>query len=132
MLNLLAKKSRLKRDGPSKTEYLKYGKLKKDNLTPNSFSYVINFKSDKFCDIKFLKLNNIINSEFNVIETNFINNNGSNYIHYVIEIGKYKFYDDLEILKYNNNIFFRSASRVGIYDMGVNENRVNYLLDKLI
>ena len=51
------------------------------------------------------------------------------HIHYVIENGKRKFHDDLEILFKNKEIKLRSASRIGFYDYGVNKDRIEKIID---
>ena len=43
----------------------------------------------------------------------------------------FRFPDDLQILKLNNKIQIKSASRFGGSDLGVNGNRVGYLLTEL-
>lgn len=48
----------------------------------------------------------------------------SNYIHLTYESKLFGFIDDIEILKINNTLYFRSASRVGYSDLGANRKRV--------
>ena len=123
---LLAKKSRKKRDGPSKDIFLKKNDLKKiDSNSKNSFLLQHNFDNKK----DFLKtIDNFICNNFNIVDKCEINNNNIKYLHYVIEIGKYKFHDDLEILIFTNYLKIRSSSRVGKYDFNVNENRINFII----
>lgn len=51
--------------------------------------------------------------------------------HYVIRHGKHGFYDDVWLSFTKNETHVVSASRVGIFDMGVNRNRVQKLRDIL-
>lgn len=53
--------------------------------------------------------------------------NTDNYMHVIFISGKMKFRDDLEILidTENNLIHYRSESRIGYSDMGVNLDRYN-------
>ncbi len=57
-----------------------------------------------------------------------------NYWHGVVRSKFFRFPDDLEILKIpnKNKIQVRSASRIGLGDLGVNKNRVNKLYQKLL
>tara|TARA_Y100000589_G_C26612251_1_gene410767 strand:+ start:46 stop:507 length:462 start_codon:yes stop_codon:yes gene_type:complete len=57
-----------------------------------------------------------------------------NYIHAIATSRIMKFIDDIEIKKlYQDNIFqVKSASRLGIYDLGVNKRRVDTLRFRLI
>ena len=57
-----------------------------------------------------------------------------NYIHAIAKSRIMKFIDDIEIKNYNkDNIFqIKSASRLGIYDLGVNKRRVQTLRFRLI
>ena len=59
--------------------------------------------------------------------------NESNYWHGVVRSLIFRFPDDLEILKIpsKNIIQIRSASRIGLGDLGVNKNRVDSLYSKL-
>ncbi len=59
--------------------------------------------------------------------------NKKDYWHGVIRSLIFRFPDDLEILRIpsRNIIQVRSASRIGIGDLGVNQQRVNYLYSKL-
>lgn len=54
-----------------------------------------------------------------------------NYRHYTCESNLFKFVDDVEILRHDGKLWFRSASRVGYSDMGANLKRINALKTKL-
>lgn len=57
--------------------------------------------------------------------------NENNYIYAVFTTGKMKFHDDVEFYfdEGENLIHFRSASRIGYSDMGLNRERYNKLRD---
>ncbi len=57
----------------------------------------------------------------------------NNYWHGVVRSLVFRFPDDLEILKLSSKkiIQVRSASRIGLGDLGVNQNRIKYLHSKL-
>ena len=48
----------------------------------------------------------------------------SNYVHYEFKIAVFGFIDDVEFQVLDNEIHFRSASRKGYYDLGVNRSRM--------
>ena len=56
------------------------------------------------------------------------------YLHAEVTSRIMKYVDDLEIsyLPENNNLVFRSESRVGDGDFGVNRKRVDLIIDKLL
>ncbi len=60
--------------------------------------------------------------------------NKKDYWHGVVRSLIFRFPDDLEILRIpsRNIIQVRSASRIGIGDLGVNQQRVKYLYSKLL
>ena len=126
---LLAKISKKKRDGPSREIFLKNNDLKKiDNNSKNSFLLQHNFDNEKDFLKSFFTIDKFVCNNFNIADKCEINNNNIKYLHYVIEIGKYKFHDDLEILIFKNYLKIRSSSRVGKYDFNVNENRINFII----
>lgn len=47
-----------------------------------------------------------------------------NYLYFTYTSNFFEFIDDIEIFKINNILYFRSASRVGYSDLGVNKKRV--------
>ena len=58
----------------------------------------------------------------------------NNYWHAVVRSLVFRFPDDLEILQIPNQkvIQVRSASRIGVSDLGVNKNRVSSLYNQLL
>ena len=123
---LLSKYSRIKREGPSKDLFFSSQTLKKINQN-NSYEKKYYFSNGKIMEKK--NLHNFINNNFIIVDKYEINNhNNITYIHYVIENGKYRFHDDLEIIIFSDYIIFRSASRVGKYDFKVNKNRIDFII----
>ena len=129
LLQILAKKSRIKQQGPSRELFEKEGRLKGENLTPNSYIYTINCENSKKCNSILKEIRKNIANKLQVVENNELKKSKLEYIHYVIEIGKNKFHDDLEIMKSDKVIQLRSSSREGIYDMGVNKERIEKIIE---
>ena len=130
LYKLLSKYSRIKRDGPSKNLFFSNHTLEKINQN-NSYEKKYYFNNDKLMEKKYLHY--FINNNFNIVDKyEFSNPNNITYIHYVIENGKYKFHDDLEIIIFNDYIKFRSASRVGKYDFNVNKNRIDFIIKNFL
>ena len=69
----------------------------------------------------------------NIPRTKLVDSDGD-YLHAEVTSRIMKYVDDLEIssLSEKNNLVFRSESRVGDGDFGVNRKRVDLLTDKLI
>ena len=100
LYQLLSKYSRIKRDGPSKDLFFSSQTLKKINQN-NSYEKIYYFSNEKIIEKK--NLQDFINNNFIIVDKYEINNhNNITYIHYVIENGKYRFHDDLEILIFND------------------------------
>ena len=130
ILSNLAKISRKKKEGPSRKLFLNnYELLKINNL--NSFDKEI--KIDISSNIKKIEnnLDDFINENLIVKDKEVLISNNMKYLHYVIEIGKHKFHDDLEIIISKKKIKLRSSSRVGVLDNGVNNNRINFILNNI-
>ncbi len=53
------------------------------------------------------------------------------YLHAECKSRIFGFTDDLEVLIMQNKIYFRSSSRVGYGDLGVNKKRLDYLKTQL-
>lgn len=49
------------------------------------------------------------------------------YLHLVVKTPTLRFRDDVEFLVHDNHIDFRSASRVGYSDLGMNKKRIEHL-----
>jgi uncharacterized protein (DUF1499 family) len=62
-----------------------------------------------------------------------VNEHSENYIHAIAQSGLFKFKDDIEFLylKDQKTLHFRSASRSGYWDMGVNRKRMVDFFKKL-
>lgn len=132
LFSLLSKLSRnISREGPSKKYYLKNNDLLGENLTYTSHISEMRFRDKDRCDRTLLLIDLFIKNKFCIIKSEEIEKSQTKYFHYVIEVGKNKFYDDLEILKKNNYIKLRSSSRVGFYDMGVNKSRINDIITNI-
>ncbi len=54
------------------------------------------------------------------------------YLHFEAQSSLMKFTDDVEILILDSAIYFKSASRIGYSDMGVNRDRLDLWTSKLI
>jgi uncharacterized protein (DUF1499 family) len=56
------------------------------------------------------------------------------YLHYEFRSKLFKFVDDVEFLwdKDENKLHFRSASRLGYYDMGVNKKRMIQIREEIL
>lgn len=110
---------------------VKDGKLAKMPNSPNAISSQTNIKSKKVEALEFsgdleatrTKIIKVIN---NYEGTNIIINE-KNYIYAVFTTGGMKFKDDVEFYfdEDSNLIHYRSASRVGYSDMGLNKKRFN-------
>lgn len=105
------------------------GKLAKMPNTPNAVSSQTDIEDKKVEPLKFngnleetkTKIVNIINN----YEGTKIIKSEKNYIHVVFTTGGMKYKDDVEFYfdEKNKIIHFRSASRVGYSDMGLNKKR---------
>lgn len=73
---------------------------------------------------------NLINIAQKIPRTEVLEKN-NNYWKGVCRSLIFRFPDDLQILKMDNRIQIKSASRFGGSDLGVNGNRVGYLLTEL-
>lgn len=132
LFSLLSKLSRnTNREGPSKKYYLKHNDLLGDNLTYTSHISEMRFRDKNRCDKTLELIDLFIKDKYCIIKFEEIENPQTKYFHYVIEVGKNKFYDDLEILKKNNYIKLRSSSRIGFYDMGMNKARINEIITNI-
>lgn len=129
LLKFLAKKSRNKRDGPSKQYYKDYNDLKNNNITQTSYIHTISCDNLKDCKLSLKNIEVFIKENFKIVNTDKLENKKTKYLHYVIENGKLKFHDDLEILFKNKEIKLRSSSRVGLYDYGVNKSRIEKIIN---
>jgi len=49
--------------------------------------------------------------------------------HFIITCGKHKFNDDLRIIIEDGVLTITSASRIGLYDFGVNQKRIDTIVD---
>ena len=49
--------------------------------------------------------------------------------HFIITCGKHKFNDDLRIVLEDEILTITSASRIGLYDFGVNQKRIDIITD---
>lgn len=112
--------------GPSKHRYKTRNRLKAA-AGLNSYTSRIQCRPEVFSQrLKALKQR--IRSECNVVHTQTFRNTaqGTVYVHYVIETGKLRYHDDLELMYApdKGEIHLRSASRVGLYDFGVNKRRI--------
>jgi len=67
-----------------------------------------------------------INPEFKLIKQS------DQYLYYTYESSIMGFVDDIEMTKIENQLFFRSSSRVGHSDMGANRKRIEKLKLKLV
>lgn len=54
-----------------------------------------------------------------------------NYLYFTYTSDFFEFVDDIEMLKINNKLYFRSASRVGYSDLGANKKRVIKIKEEL-
>lgn len=110
---------------------VKDGKLKNMPNSPNAVSSQTDIQEKKVEPLEFIgdvqdskaKILGIIN---NYQGTKIIKNE-KNYIHVIFITGGMKFKDDVEFYfdESNKIIHFRSASRVGYSDMGMNRKRYN-------
>ncbi|WFD10813.1 DUF1499 domain-containing protein [Tepidibacter hydrothermalis] len=110
---------------------VKDGKLAKMPSSPNAVSSQTDIEDKKVEPLKFngdleetkTKIINVINN----YEGTKIIKNEKNYIYVVFTTGGMKFKDDVEFYFDENSklIHFRSASRVGYSDMGLNKKRFN-------
>jgi uncharacterized protein (DUF1499 family) len=111
------------------------GKLTKMPNKPNAVSSQTDEKDKKVEALEFKE--NLKNSKEQIIKTiesygnTKIIKNEKNYIYAVFTTGKMKYHDDVEFYFDENEklIHFRSASRVGYSDMGLNKERYNKLRD---
>lgn len=78
------------------------------NIALNDLSKIEEFFKD--CDIKISK---------------------DNYKHIECTSRIFKFTDDIEVLYINSTLHYKSSSRVGHSDLGVNRDRINSLIDYL-
>ena len=126
ILKQLAKASRKNRDGPSLQRFYKTGKLIKYCITPNTYYTSHTLTSVTQASRTFRKLQHCIKKHMHVVNMHSAHHSSSSahYIHYVIQHGKHHFHDDVELVLKGRVIFIRSSSRKGIYDMGVNNKRV--------
>ena len=132
LFSLLSKLSRnTNKEGPSKKYYLKNNDLLGDNLTYTSYISEMKFRDKNRCDKTLELIDLFIKDKYCIIKFEEVENYQTKYFHYVIEVGKNKFYDDLEILKKNNYIKLRSSSRIGFYDMGMNKTRINEIITNI-
>lgn len=125
MLKQLAKASRKKRDGPSLSHFKRTGKLLKRRRTPNA-SYVAHaFPSLAHATRVFRKLQRCVKKHTCVVEKHAHRYRScATYTHYVVQHGKHRFHDDVELVLHGRTVLIRSSSREGVYDMGVNSGRV--------
>lgn len=125
MLKQLAKASRKKRDGPSLSHFKRTGKLLKHRRTPNA-SYVAHaLPSPARATRVFRKLQRCVKKHTCVVERHYHRHRSrATYAHYVVQHGKHRFHDDVELVLHGRSILIRSSSRKGLYDMGVNGERV--------
>jgi uncharacterized protein (DUF1499 family) len=111
------------------------GKLVKMPNKPNAVSSQTDEKDKKVEALEFKE--NLKTSKGKVISAieNYgdakIIKNENNYIYAVFTTGKMKYHDDVEFYFDENEkrIHFRSASRIGYSDMGLNRDRYNKLRD---
>ena len=93
----------------------------------NSYTSRIRCRPEMF-NQRLKTLKQRIRSQCNVVQTHTFRNaaQGTVYVHYVIETGKLRYHDDLELMYApdKGDIHLRSASRVGLYDFGVNKRRI--------
>lgn len=109
------------------------GKLSKMPNKPNGVSSQTDEKDKKVEALKFKA--NLESSKEQIIKTieNYGNakviKNENNYIYAVFATGKMKYHDDVEFYFDDSEklIQFRSASRIGYSDMGLNRERYNKL-----
>ena len=128
MLQRLAKASRKRRDGPSLERFKRTGKLYKHRKTPNAHYISHTLTSAKRATRVFRKLNRCVKKHLRVMETHSTRHPSSAlYKHYVVQHGKHRFHDDVELVLDGRVIMIRSSSREGFYDMGVNGKRVETL-----
>lgn len=129
MLKQLAKASRKRREGPSLQRFKRTGKLFKHRATPNVHYTSHTLPSAKRATRAFRKLNRCVKKQLRVVETHSAVRKPSSalYRHYVVQHGKHRFHDDVELVLDGRAILIRSSSREGLYDMGVNGKRVETL-----
>lgn len=125
MFEQLAKASRKKRDGPSLSHFKRTGKLLKHRRTPNARYVAHALPTATQAKRVFRKLQRCVKKHTRVVEKHS-HRYGScaTYKHYVVQHGKHRFHDDVELVQHGCSIFIRSSSREGLYDMGVNGKRV--------
>ncbi len=104
----------------------------RNSLSPCLVNSNCTFVEWKFSDIdkKFLNLIEIAKH----LPRTVVIEEEIDYWHGVSRSLVFRFPDDLEILKLSNRnvIQVRSASRIGVSDLGVNRNRVNLLYERLM
>ncbi|MCT4584581.1 MAG: DUF1499 domain-containing protein [Peptostreptococcaceae bacterium] len=110
------------------------GKLAKMPNSPNAVSSQANDSKKKVEEIKYIENKSISKAKIESIIKNYksakIITNNENYIHVVFSTNTMKFKDDVEFYFDDKNqvIHYRSASRIGYSDMGVNKARYDELV----
>jgi len=126
MLKHLASASRKRREGPSLKRFKRTSKLLKHRSTPNCAFVAFQSTSKLGATRAFSRLKTCVTKRNTVVETTRYTHptTRAKYIRYVVQHGKHKFHDDVEIALHQKTIAMRSSSREGVYDMGVNDKRV--------
>ncbi|WP_320674615.1 DUF1499 domain-containing protein [Prochlorococcus sp. MIT 1341] len=105
--------------------------VQKDSLSPciQTSNCVLDEWEFKKVDDAFLNLKTIIKD----LPRCSILKSSDNYMHAVVRSLIFRFPDDLEILRIPTKarIQIRSSSRIGVSDLGVNRQRVDYLYTQL-
>ena len=116
--------------GPSATIYKKHARLKSATGL-NSYKIKVKVKEENTFDSTVTRLKERIKTECTIFGTpSEKKHRNTTYTHYVIVHGKLKFHDDLELMVVpdKGEIYLRSSSRVGIYDFGVNKQRIKTII----
>lgn len=130
MLPYLAKRSRRHRVGPSYIDFQRTSRLRRRHSTFRTAYTSFDFPSVRGARKAFQKLQNCVKKKNTVVETTrcIHPKTRARYVRIVVQHGKHRFHDDLELLLNQKKIDIRSSSRVGVCDMGVNGERVDAIV----